>query len=299
MSSYHGLYGRETTTWWEMKASSVLPLAVDADLDPLLDRIGNASYVLIGEASHGTHEYYAWRAAITKRLIVEKRFSFVAVEGDWPDCYAVNESVTDPLAFDDPEIVLREFERWPAWMWANTDVLEFTRWLRTHNQNLTHGRPVGFYGLDVYSLWDSLQQTLAYLTQHQPDYAETARRAFRCFEPYGEDPQHYAASTRLVPSGCEAEVVELLRATRRAAATADGDDQDAGFNAEQNARSVAGAEAYYRSMTRGGPESWNLRDGHMVQTLENLMNHYGDGAKGIVWEHNSHIGDARWTDMAE
>ncbi|MDX2377091.1 erythromycin esterase family protein [Microbacterium sp. LRZ72] len=277
-----------------------LPLRNEADLDPLLERVGDARHVLIGEASHGTHEYYAWRAALTRRLIEEKGFSFVAVEGDWPDCYAVNECVTgSPRAPDDPAEVLDRFDRWPTWMWANTDVLDFTRWLREHNQRRRDGRTVGFYGLDVYSLWDSLRQTLAYLQKHHPEHVESAQRAFRCFEPYAEEPQDYAASTRYLPSGCEAEVVQLLAATRSAAASAEGPDAEARFNAQQNARSAAGAEAYYRTMMRGGADSWNLRDRHMVQTLDELMRHHGEGAKAVVWEHNTHVGDARWTDMAD
>jgi erythromycin esterase len=276
-----------------------LQLQDEPDLDPLMERIGDARYVLIGEASHGTHEYYAWRSALTRRLIQERGFSFVGVEGDWPDCYAVNRSVTHaPGAPADPGEVLHGFARWPTWMWANREVLEFTHWLRAFNEPRSGQERVGFYGLDVYSLWESLNETLDYLKKYHPDHVETAVEAFHCFDPYIEDPQSYALSTRLVPSGCEAEVIKLLSKVRVAAATSEVPPRDERFNAEQNALTAAGAEAYYRAMISGGGESWNVRDQHMVATLERLIAHHDHNAKAIVWEHNSHVGDARWTDMA-
>jgi len=280
------------------------PLRETEDLDPLMERIGDARYVLIGEASHGTYDYYAWRALLTKRLIRERGFSFVGVEGDWPDCYRVNASVTlTPDAPEDPSDPLHDFDRWPTWMWANREVVDFTRWLRSYNADLPAAERVGFYGLDVYSLWDSLQETLDYMQRFQPDHAESARQAFRCFEPYAEDPQQYARATRLVPDSCEDDVVRLLADLRSAATdAAAGRNSEAHFNAEQNALTAAGAEAYYRAMVRGGPESWNLRDRHMFETLRRLVDFHtsraGTPAKAVVWEHNTHVGDARWTDMA-
>lgn len=283
----------------ESIARDALPLESAADLDPLLDRIGDARYVLIGEASHGTSEYYRWRAELTKRLLAEKDFSFVGVEGDWPDCYAVNCSVTRASdAPEDPADALADFDRWPTWMWANDDVVGFTRWLRDFNADRSH--PVGFYGLDVYSLWDSLRETLDYLRQHRPDQMDAAMEAFRCFEPFGEDPQRYARATQLVPTDCQAEVVDLLTdLLSNNGHPTGGSDRDARFNAEQNALVAAGAEAYYRAMVSGGAESWNVRDQHMFDTLDRLMDHYGSGAKAVVWEHNTHIGDARYTSMAD
>jgi erythromycin esterase len=275
------------------------PLHDSADLDRLLVRIGDARYVLVGEASHGTHEYYAWRAELTRRLVQERDFSFVAVEGDWPDCYRVHRSVT--LADDapqDPQEALRGFERWPTWMWANTDVVAFTRWLRGHNAERPADRRVGFFGLDVYSLWDSLHATLDYLREHQPEHLAPALEAFRCFEPYAEDPQAYARATRLVPTSCEVEVVRLLRELVTHPARDRGSTREERFDAEQNALAAAGAEAYYRAMVRGGPDSWNVRDRHMVSTLDRLMTFHGPDARAVVWEHNTHVGDARFTDMA-
>ena len=271
------------------------------DLDPLLDRIGNARYVLLGEASHGTREYYEWRAEISKRLILEKGFSFIAVEGDWPDCYRVNRYVkSDPDEGTSARSVLHAFNRWPTWMWANEEVVDLAEWLRGHNKGLPKRRQVGFYGLDVYSLWDSLYAVIGYLSRVDPPAVETALRAFRCFQPHGQDLQEYAWSTMLVPSSCEDEVVTLLAELRTKAPKycADGDGHEAYFNAEQNALVTRNAERYYRAMIRGGATSWNVRDRHMMETLERLMQHHGPDAKGIVWEHNTHIGDARATDMA-
>ena len=272
------------------------PLEDADDLNPLLERIGNAKYVLLGEASHGTSDYYTWRARLSKRLIEEKGFSFVAVEGDWPDCTRVNRFVKSFEGKSARE-TLHAFGRWPTWMWANWEVVAFTEWLRNHNEGLSDDEKVGFYGLDVYSLWESLEAVTDFLKHTDPEALEAAKRAYRCFEPYQEDAQDYAHATAFVPTSCEAEVVDLLTTLRRKAHTHD--DPEARFNAEQNARVAVNAERYYRAMIRGGPESWNIRDHHMVDTLENLIKHHGPEAKAIVWEHNTHIGDARATDMAE
>ncbi|MGW5430264.1 erythromycin esterase family protein [Streptomyces sp. NPDC004059] len=281
--------------------SHALPLTDAASLDPLMERIGDAHYVLLGEASHGTADYYQWRDALTRRLIEEKGFSFVAVEGDWPDCQAVHCCVVAaPDAPEDPGEVLAGFSRWPTWMWGNTDVVAFTRWLRRHNEALPPERRVGFFGLDVYSMWESLQAVMSHLREHDPGRVEHALETFRCFEPYAQDPQAYALSTRYLPEGCEPQVVSLLTELRRRAAQAAAlDGSLAEFAARQNAEVLAGAEAYYRVMLDSGPESWNIRDRHMADTLDRLMEHYGPDAKAVVWEHNTHIGDARATDMAD
>lgn len=283
---------------------SARPLHSSRDLDPLLARIGDARLVLLGEASHGTHEFYAWRSAITRRLIAERGFSFVAVEGDWPDCYDVNCSVLGASgAPDDPCDVLVGFDRWPTWMWANREVVDFVRWLRLHNARRPVERRVGFFGLDVYSLWDSLRRVLDYLHEYEPGYVDTALAAWECFEPYAEDPQAYARSTRrLVPGGCDDRVVDLLSQLRRTSRYAAATARAARFDAEQNALVAAGAEAYYRAMVRGGPESWNVRDCHMADTLDRLLDYHSSSdtaAKGVVWAHNTHVGDARFTDMAD
>jgi erythromycin esterase-like protein len=276
-----------------------LPLRDPADLDPVLDRVGDARVVAIGEASHGTSEYYAWRAALTRRLITERGFGFVAVEGDWPDCYRVNRSVKlRPGADADPRDALDAFSRWPTWMWANDDVVDFCRWLRDVNAERPADERVGFYGLDVYSLWDSMHELVDWLREHEPQRVETALRALRCFEPFGEDGAEYAFASRFAPTSCEQAVVDLLRhlCEERGRAEAD-DDPEARFSAEQNAAVVVDAERYYRAMVQGSAESWNVRDVHMVDVLDRLLAHAGDRA--VVWEHNTHIGDARATDMAD
>jgi erythromycin esterase-like protein len=187
------------------------PLRDETDLDPLLERIGDARVVAIGEASHGTHEYYAWRAALTRRLIAERGFSFVAVEGDWPDCYRVNRSVKlREGADEDPRDALDAIARWPTWMWANDDVVDFCRWLRAFNTGRPDDDRVGFYGLDVYSLWDSMHALIGWLREHEPDHVDRAIQALRCFEPFGEDGAEYAFASRFAPSTWEQVVVDLL-----------------------------------------------------------------------------------------
>ncbi|MFE6286659.1 erythromycin esterase family protein [Streptomyces sp. NPDC057877] len=278
-----------------------LPLSDAASLDPLLERIGDARCVLVGEASHGTAEYYQVRAALTRRLIEEKGFSFVAVEGDWPDCLDVHASVVAaPGSPEGPREALAGFRRWPTWMWANTDVAAFLRWLRRYNEERSPRRRVGFFGLDVYSLWESLHAVLDHLREHDPDRVDRALEAYRCFEPYAEDPQSYALATRILPAGCESQVLSLLAEAReRAARTAVADGSLAELAARQNAEVLAGAERYYRTMLGSGPESWNIRDRHMADTLDRLMEHYGPTAKAVVWAHNTHVGDARATDMVD
>ena len=275
------------------------PLRDPGDLDPLLGRIGDARIVAVGEASHGTSEYYAWRAALTRRLIEEQGFGFVAVEGDWPDCYRVNRSVKlRPGADEDPRTALDAYSRWPTWMWANDEVVDFCRWLRARNADRPADDRVGFYGLDVYSLWDSIHEVVGWLREHEPQHAEQALRALRCFEPFGEDGTEYAFATRMAPTTCEQAVVDLLRRLcEERGGTVAGDDPEGRFSAEQNAAVVAEAERYYRAMLQGSAKSWNVRDVHMTDTLDRLLDH--TCGKAVVWEHNTHIGDARATDMAD
>ncbi len=272
------------------------PLKTVGDLDPLVDRVGNDRFVLIGEASHGTADYYRWRAEVTRRLITERGFSFVAVEGDWPDCFRINRWAKGRAdAESSAQEVLGRFERWPTWMWANTEVAAFADWLREHNCRT--GAGVGFYGLDVYSLWESMRVVADYLAEFQPDALEAARVAHRCFEPYAEDPHEYAWATRMVPRSCEDDVIRLLLEVRGRAGSLD-EDPEAGLDARQNAGVMANAERYYRTMVRADAASWNIRDCHMADTLDRLVAHHGPSARAVVWEHNIHIGDARATDMA-
>ncbi len=280
-------------------ANIALPLDGPAHIDPLIEMIGDARFVLLGEATHGTSEFYTWRTEITRRLVTEKRFSFIAVEGDWPDCYRVNRYVKDGEG-ESAEEVLHAFSRWPTWMWANREVAQLVRWLKAHNARALDERKVGFYGLDVYSLWESMDAVIEYLERVDPAAVTGARQAYSCFEPYNEDAQEYARASALVPTSCQAEAVAALVALRSRAGEyrekAPGSDDY--FDAEQNALIAKNAELHYRTMIRGGPTSWNVRDHHMADTLDRLMAHHGPQAKAIVWEHNTHIGDARFTDMA-
>lgn len=271
------------------------PLDDDRDLDALVERAGRASYVLLGEASHGTSEYYTWRARLTERLLREKGFSFVAVEGDWPDCRKVDRYVKDAAGGDALSVLRDGFDRWPTWMWANREVATFAERLRDLNASRPRDGRAGFYGLDVYSLWDSLRFALEWLERRDGSAVEAARRAVACFQPYHREADAYASATTWA-RGCEEEVARLLAATRAARVERDGEGW---FDAEQNALVAKNAESYYRAMARGGPESWNVRDRHMVETLERLMAEHGPGARCVVWEHNTHVGDARATDMVE
>jgi len=272
---------------------------------PLLDTIGDANLVLIGEASHGTHEFYRARAELTKALIANKRFNIVAVEADWPDAYRVNRWVRHAGDDADAEEALGDFVRFPRWMWRNRDVVGFVTWLHDYNASLAAPQRVGFYGLDLYSLHTSIEAVLTYLRKVDPAAAERARYRYGCFEEFAEDTQAYAyAATIGASRSCEDDVVaQLIDLRRRAAEYATRDGRiaaDEYFFAEQNARLVRNAEEYYRAMFKGRDESWNLRDTHMVETLEALLEHVrrtSGEARAVVWAHNSHLGDARATQM--
>ena len=274
--------------------------------DPLLDAIDRAPLVLIGEASHGTHEFYAHRAELTRRLILEKRFNAVAVEADWPDAYRVNLYVRGRGDDRDADSALAGFRRFPTWMWRNTVMVEFVEWLRLHNATLPEVEKVGFYGLDLYSLFSSIEAVLGYLDKVDPDAARKARDRYSCFEHFGEDSQAYGyAASFGMSRSCEDEVVATLFDLRKRAADYRNRDgfiaRDEFFFAEQNAHLIRNAEEYYRSMFLGRVSSWNLRDTHMSETLDALMKFLraeSGRANVAVWAHNSHLGDARATDMS-
>ena len=269
------------------------------DLDPLIERIGEAHHVLLGEASHGTHEYYIWRTEITKRLIQEKGFSFIAVEGDWPDCYKLNRFVKGYADQDKKAIdLLKTFDRWPTWIWANWEIVELIDGLKEHNASLPANKRVGFYGLDVYSLWESMEVLMDYLSKNDLKAAEYAKNAIECFEPYGEDEHRYARAQQSIDQSCQDVLLELLMEVRKKAPVYD-HDAEAALNTEQNAEVAVNAERYYRHMVGNDVNTWNLRDTHMMETLNRILNFHGTVAKAIVWEHNTHIGDARFTDMAK
>lgn len=283
----------------ELLKSSSTPLENPEDLDPLMDYIGDAKYVLLGEASHGTHEYYTWRAKITQRLIQEKGFSFIGVEGDWPDCYRLNRFAKGYLnAGKDIYSVLNEFNRWPTWMWANWEIAAFIDWLKVYNESLSTDKKVGFYGLDVYSFRESMNSIIQYLEKNDPEALKLAKKVMKCFEPYGKDEgQTYARASAFVPELCEKDVLHLLTEIRIKSENYNTDHENV-MSTEQNAFVARNAEKYYRAMIKRGSASWNIRDEHMVSTLDRLMDFHGENAKTIIWEHNTHIGDARATDMA-
>jgi erythromycin esterase-like protein len=272
----------------------------------VLERARDARFVLIGEASHGTHEFYELRAELTKRLIEEHAFDAVAAEADWPDAYRVNCYVRGRGDDGSAEEALSDFRRFPAWMWRNTVLVEFADWLREHND--ADERPAGFYGLDLYSLHESMAKVVEYLEEVDPEAAARARERYACFDHFRteSDGQSYGFATeRGLAEPCEEDVVaQLVELRARAAEVAAGDGriaEDDRFYAEQNARLVVNAERYYRSMFRGRASSWNLRDRHMAETLDALARHLARGSgrgRIVVWAHNSHLGDARATDMS-
>ena len=290
------------------------------DLDILLDRIGDSQFVLLGEASHGTSEFYRWRTEITKRLINEKGFSFIAIEGDWPDCYKVNSYIKGfPDSGKNSYDILHSFNRWPTWMWANKEMVELVEWLKLYNDKQQQHQQeqknksftsnsnkeiVGFYGLDLYSLWESMEAILQYLKKVDPNAIKDAIEAYNCFEPYRKDVENYARATAFVPENCEDEVIEMLTSLRSKmdvySKKDHGNREEEYFNAEQNAITAKSAELYYRTMIKGDVNSWNIRDTHMMDTLERLISFHGEGnSKAIIWAHNTHIGDARATDMSK
>jgi erythromycin esterase-like protein/pyrimidine operon attenuation protein/uracil phosphoribosyltransferase len=276
-----------------------------SDYDPLVELAAGKQYALIGEASHGTHEFYRARAELTRRLIAEAGYGAVAVEADWPDAYRVNQYVRGAGDDGSADEALGDFRRFPTWMWRNRDVAEFVDWLRQWND--ARAPKAGFYGLDLYSLHTSMEAVVAYLNEVDPEAAQRARHRYACFDQFGRDPQVYAYEAGLAGAEpCEQHAVEqLIELLDMRAAKADGGGpiaEDGLFYAEQNARLVRNAERYYRAMYRGGIQSWNLRDRHMAETLDALTGHLErtqGPTKIVVWAHNSHLGDARATELGQ
>lgn len=278
------------------------------DAADLRDLVGDARIVLIGESTHGTHEFYAARAEITRILIEEMGFTAVAAEADWPDAYRINRFVHHEGSDTTAEESLRGFERFPAWMWRNTVMLDFVSWLRRHNAAAAAdgGATAGFYGLDLYSLHRSMHEVIDYLDRVDPRAAGRARERYACFDrsPSSDGQAYGYAAAFGAGESCETEVVEQLRELQRRAVDnlrADGRNaENERFHAERNAWSVRNAEHYYRAMYQGNVRSWNLRDGHMADTLDALIDHLerrrDDSARVVVWAHNSHVGDAHATE---
>lgn len=273
------------------------PLQNEKDLDVLLNEIGNAQVVLLGEASHGTSEYYQWRTAISKRLIQEKGFNMIGVEGEWADSYRVNQFVKGS-AKDSLEAVslLRQYDRWPTWMWGNYEVASLITWMNAYNQTKPANEKAGFYGLDVYCLWESMQELMPYI-QGNDSLMRLAQQTQECFRPFSADPMQYAYAVANASADCREQVGRLwqgiLNYTGGKTAT-----NEVQFVMQQNALVALNGENYYRSSVSSYPGSWNIRDNHMTQTAKRLLDFHGPGSKLIVWAHNTHVGDARYTDMA-
>ena len=265
------------------------------EISEIAKKIAYAKIVMLGESSHGTQEYYEWRRLISQELISKHGFNFISVEGDWPACSEVNHFVTSSRN-GNSRYALKDFRRWPTWMWANTAVEDLVTWMKEYN--LTEGleTPAGFYGLDVYSLFESIDQVLKILSKVDPAMAIEARKQYLCFDRFQKNEKKYAKSLYFSDS-CEEEVLRVLQILLRAR----GPDweRDRLFDAQQNARIVKNAEDYYRAMIRGNDDSWNIRDAHMMETLNLLLEKYGSHSKGIVWAHNTHIGDYRATTMVD
>ncbi|WEG10826.1 erythromycin esterase family protein [Pullulanibacillus sp. KACC 23026] len=276
-----------------------LPLDQTNRYDPLMERILDSKLVLLGEASHGTSEYYTHRAEITKRLIQEKDFRFIAVEGDWPACYKVNQYIKGLADTpDSAKQVLESFDHWPTWMWANEEIIPLIEWLKDYNRDRPDDKKIGFYGLDLYSLWESMELILNYLDRIGSRDIEKAKTALTCFHPHDRSVEKYGVHASFFSEDCIEEVVDLLLTVQKNKHFYT-DDLEEALSLEMNARVAVDAESFYRAMVRGGSESWNIRDRHMTDTLIALMNHHGPDAKGIVWEHNTHVGDARATTMVD
>ncbi|RDV14929.1 erythromycin esterase family protein [Pontibacter diazotrophicus] len=292
---------QETTTGntQELPAAAVHALQTEADIDVLLNEIGDDRVVLLGEATHGTSEFYTWRAAISRRLIEEKGFSIIAVEGDWTDAYTLNNHISsNSNAATAEEALLQGFDRWPTWMWANEEIADLAEWLQAYNAGRAAEAQVGFYGLDVYGMWESLDEVTEYLENTDPAAAQTAREAISCFAPYNQNENAYSSATRASSENCADELAALLEAVQNRVAAASPRDE-AAFNALQNAMVAVNAERYYRAAAVSSAQSWNIRDEHMMGTIDRLLEQHGPDAKIIVWEHNTHVGDARATTMAD
>lgn len=280
-------------------ASKATPFNTADDLDPIVQSAGNRKLVLLGEASHGTHEYYHWRSELSKKLIQEHGFGFIVVEGDWASIYRLNKYVkgldsASASALD----VLRTFDRWPQWMWANTDVAHLAEWLREYNAGRPLNEMVGFYGMDVYGQWEAMEDLLEYTREHLPHRHDEISRNLNCFAGFGSDEWQYARAVAAGQAACSENLERVVEILRNYETKLAGNDPKGYFRAKQNALVMKNAESFYRLAVGSSAESWNSRVDHMWLTVQRLLQFHGDDAKGIVWAHNTHVGDSRATTMA-
>lgn len=273
------------------------PLETEDDLDALIAQAGNAKVVLLGEASHGTSEYYTWRATISKRLIEEKGFDFIAVEGEWADSYRVNEFIKGgPRDSIEAVNLLRQYNRWPTWMWGNHEVAGLVSFLNQSNQSKPATQKTGFYGLDVYCLWESMQELMPFIKDND-SLMRMADDVRQCFQPFSSDPMQYAYFVMNADENCRLQVENLYKAIMSYTGNKTAMNEQH-FVMQQNALVAFNGERYYRAAASSNVDSWNIRDQHMAATIKRLLEFHGPDAKIIVWEHNTHVGDARFTDMA-
>lgn len=273
-------------------------LSPDNDLRPLITTVKDKKIVMLGGAGHGTKEFYEWRSVISKDLILNHGFNFISVEGDWPSCQKVNQFIQNKNDKNKDVLenkILSHFTRWPTWMWANDEISELVGWLK--NNNNEKDKTAGFYGLDVYSLYDSIDEVINLLQSVDSELATKIKSYYSCFDFYSKNEKAYARSLLKRPIGCKREVHLALSETLQYSKEHGYEKNEVFFNAIMNAQVVCSSERYYRAMMLGEEESWNVRDHHMMETLNQLLNHYGKDSKGIVWAHNNHVGDYRATDM--
>lgn len=298
----------QSPRFFDLLSEAILLKGSPDDIDLILKAIGEAHFVLLGEATHGTHEFYKLRAEISKRLISQKGFKAVALEADWPDAYRVNQFIRNQSQDTTAHEALDGFKRFPTWMWRNADVLDFVGWLRNYNdQREDQSQKAGFYGLDLYSLYSSVEAVIYYLEKIDPQAARRARNRYGCFDLFGQDPQTYARSTFFnLDRSCEDQVIQQLNEMNRQAINYMSHNgyaaEEEYFSAIQNARLIKNAEQYYRTLFAGDVSSWNLRDQHMFESFQFLTQHFqtkNPPAKIIVWAHNSHLGNAKATQMGE
>ncbi|RPJ69911.1 MAG: erythromycin esterase, partial [Alphaproteobacteria bacterium] len=275
----------------EIEANSI-PFTTTDHLDSWLKQISDNRIIMLGESTHGTKEFYSLRKEISKKLIQNYGYSFIAVEGDWPDCYKLNEYIQSKEGQDPKQVVIEQFHRWPTWMWANEEIPPLINWMKKTQKG-------GFYGLDVYSLFESLDVVKKHLDHIDPKEANKILDGYKCFEEFKSDEIAYAKSLMKMPAGCQEEVMGNLRSLLRLRVQDTNLSKDSLFDVKQNAMVISNAEKYYRAMLTGGAQSWNVRDNHMMDTLENLLKVHGPDSKAIVWAHNTHIGDYHATDMLD
>ncbi len=291
--------GSDTEELLEYFSQKAIPLKDAGDLDELIELAGSRRLVLLGEASHGTTEFYKWRAEITRRLINEKGFSFVAVEGDWSSIYRLNEYVKEsPGAHSSAREVLRGFNRWPEWMWGNKDIEDLAEWMRDYNSNLPNNEKVGFYGMDVYGQWEAMDDLLEYAGTFMPDHYDEIKRKLQCFANYDRDEWVYARAVvgRGHPS-CEKELNDVIEIFKNVSSELNEIDHEKFFRAKQNARVVKNAEDFFRLAVTDNSASWNSRAIHMWETVSRLLKKYNNNSRAIVWAHNTHVGDSYATTM--